>query len=59
MENRGRKVKWAETVYSTNAGSTMRILVLRLANPQPDLFEQEKSCCHATGTNDNELEAMA
>jgi len=54
----GRKVEWAESVYSTNAGSTMRMLVLRWLNPQPDLFEQEKYCYHSIGTNDSELEPM-
>lgn len=54
----GRKVDWAEMVYSTNVGSTMRMLVLRWLNPQPDLFEQEKYCYHAIGTNDGEIEAM-
>ena len=37
----------------------MRMLVLRWLNPQPDLFESEKYCYHAIGTNDSETEAMA
>jgi hypothetical protein len=54
-----RKVEWAETVYVTNKGSAMRILILRWLNPDPDLFEQERYCYHVIGTNDNEIEAMA
>jgi hypothetical protein len=53
-----RDVEWMETVYSTDKGSTMRMLVLRWENPSPDLFEQEKFCYHAIGTNDNESDAM-
>lgn len=55
----GRKSQWAETIYVTNQGHAMRMLVLRWLNPQPDLFAQEKYCYHAIGTNDNEIEAMA
>jgi hypothetical protein len=54
-----RKAEWAETVYVTNKGSAMRMLLLRWLNPQPDLFKPEKYCYHAIGTNDNEIEAMA
>jgi Transposase DDE domain group 1 len=54
-----RKTEWAESVYVTNKGSAMRMLVLRWLNPKPDLFEPEKYCYHAIGTNDNEIEAMA
>ena len=54
-----RKTEWAESVYVTNKESAMRMLVLRWLNPKPDLFEPEKYCYHAIGTNDNEIEAMA
>lgn len=54
-----RKVEWAETVYVTNQGNAMRMMILRWRNPQPDLFMQEKYCYHAIGTNDNESEPMA
>jgi hypothetical protein len=57
-EELGKKVEWAETVYVTNAGNTVRTMVLRWLNPQPDLFEQKKYCYHAIGTNDNEIEPM-
>jgi hypothetical protein len=59
VESRGKRTQWAETVYVTNDGNAMRMLVLRWLNPQPDLFEQEKYCYHAIGTNDNEIEPMA
>lgn len=55
----GRNVEWAETVYVTNKGAAMRMMILRWLNPQPDLFEQERYCYHAIGTNDNEIEPMA
>jgi hypothetical protein len=55
----GRRVEWAEAVYSMNKGATMRMLVLRWLNPEPDLFETEKYCYHAIGTNDSEIEPMA
>lgn len=58
-EDLERKVEWAETVYVTNKGSAMRMMVLRWLNPQPDLFTQEKYCYHAIGTNDNESAPMA
>ena len=54
-----RKVEWSETVYATNKGSAMRMRVLRWLNPQPDLFEQERYCYHAIGTNDVGINAMA
>lgn len=53
-----RPVEWAESVYSTNKGSTMRMLILRWPNPQPDLFEQEPYCYHVIGTNNNVIEPM-
>ena len=55
----GSKMEWGETVYVTNKGNAVRMLVLRWLNPQPDLFKQDKYCYHAIGTNDNEIEAMA
>ena len=55
----GRAVWCAETVYSTNAGQTMRMLVLRWKNPDPDLFDRAPYRYHAIGTNDTEIEAMA
>ena len=54
-----KTVEWVETVYVTNVGNTVRVLVLRWLNPQPDLFEQKKYCYHAIGTNDNAVEPMA
>jgi Transposase DDE domain group 1 len=59
VEELGRKMEWAETVYVTNACNVVRTLVLRWLNPQPDLFKQDKYCYHAIGTNDNEIKPMA
>ena len=50
--------KWAETVYVTQKGIGMRMLVLRWQNPDPDLFNQSSYCYHAIGTNNNEIEPM-
>ena len=51
--------EWAQTVYVTNAGIAMRILVLRWANPDPTLFDDNPFCYHVIGTNNNEIEPMA
>ncbi|MEA2077958.1 MAG: IS1380 family transposase [Candidatus Marinimicrobia bacterium] len=48
----------AESVYVTNKGNAMRILVLRWANPNPDLFDTSPLCYHVIGTNNNEIDAM-
>jgi len=50
--------QWAEMVYVTNEGVSMRILVLRWANPDPMLFDANPFCYHVIGTNNNEIEAM-
>jgi hypothetical protein len=50
--------EWAETVYATEEGITMRALVLRWANPDPDLFDESPFCYHVIGTNNNEIQAM-
>ena len=51
--------EWAETVYVSNAGCSMRILILRWANPDPTLFDEDPFCYHVIGTNNNALVAMA
>lgn len=53
-----RAEEYAETVYVTNAGETVRMLVLRWKNPDPTLFDESPYCYHAIGTNDNETEPM-
>jgi len=54
----GRSEKYAEMVYVTNAGESVRMLVLRWKNPDVTLFDQSPYCYHAIGTNDNEISAM-
>jgi hypothetical protein len=51
--------EWAETVYVTEEGESMRMMVLRWANPDPDLFDAGPLCYHAIATNNNEIEPMA
>jgi hypothetical protein len=50
--------EWAETVYVTNEGASMRILILRWANPDPTLFDESPLCYHVIGTNNNAIKAM-
>ena len=50
--------EWAETVYVTQEGISMRMMILRWANPNPDLFDDSLFCYHAIGTNNNEINAM-
>jgi hypothetical protein len=50
--------EYAESVYVTNKGNSMRILVLRWANPNPDLFNESPLCYHVIGTNNNEIDPM-
>jgi hypothetical protein len=50
--------QWAEGVYETMVGFHVRILVLRWANPDPDLFEARPYCYHVMGTNNKEIEPM-
>jgi len=50
--------EWAETVYVTNEGVSMRMLILRWANPDPTLFDESPLCYHVIGTNNNGIKAM-
>ena len=50
--------EWAETVYVTEEGVSMRIMVQRWANPHPDLFESEPFCYCVIATNNNKIEPM-
>ena len=50
--------EWAETVYVTQEGISMRMLVLRWLNPDPDLFNKSRFCYHTIGTNNNEINEM-
>lgn len=50
--------RWAETKHVMSKGFTVRMLVLRWQNPNPDLFESSLYCYHAIVTNDFEIKAM-
>ena len=50
--------QWAQTRHVMSKGFTVRMLVLRWENPDPDLFESSPYCYHAIVTNDFEIEAM-
>jgi hypothetical protein len=50
--------EWAETVYVTQEGISMRMMILRWPNPNPDLFNRNSFCYHAIGTNNNEIAGM-
>jgi hypothetical protein len=50
--------KWAETRHVMSKGFTVRMLVLRWENPDPDLFEASPYCYHAIVSNDFESEPM-
>ncbi len=57
-KHEGRSERYAETVYVTNEGESVRMLVLRWRNPDITLFDQSPYCYHAIGTNDNEISSM-
>lgn len=57
-EEEDTPVEWAQTVYVTEAGVGMRMMVLRWKNPDPNLFDQSPYCYHAIGTNNNEIEPL-
>lgn len=50
--------EYTEMIYAPNEGESMRSLVLRWPNPDPNLFEQSPYCYHVIGTNDNEIKPM-
>jgi hypothetical protein len=50
--------QWAETRHVMSKGFTIRMLVLRWKNPDPDLFDKSPYCYHAIVTNDFEIKAM-
>lgn len=50
--------EWAETVYVTNEGESVRALVLRWENPDITLFDESPYCYHVIGTNDLKTPAM-
>lgn len=50
--------KWAETKHKMSKGFTIRMLVLRWPNPDPDLFNASPYCYHVIVTNDFEISPM-
>ncbi len=50
--------QWAEGTYVVSKGYKVRALVLRWANPDPDLFDESPYCYHVVGTNDWEIDPM-
>lgn len=50
--------RWAETRHKMSKGFTVRMLVLRWPNPDPDLFDVSPHCYHVIVTNDFEIEPM-
>ncbi len=54
----GEKREYAEAVYVTNEGESVRILILRWPNRNRDLFDESRYCYHVIGTNDIDIPAM-
>ena len=50
--------KWAETKHKMSKGFTIRMMVLRWPNPDPDLFDESPYCYHVIVTNDFEIKPM-
>ena len=48
----GKKREYAEAVYVTNEGESVRIMILRWPNRNRDLFNESRYCYHVIGTND-------
>lgn len=50
--------KWVETKHNMSKGFTIRMMVLRWPNPDPDLFNESPYCYHVIVTNDFEIKPM-
>jgi len=50
--------QWAEAKYVVSKGATIRILILRWKNPDPNLFDRDPYCYHVIGTNDWDIKPM-
>ena len=50
--------KWAETRHKMYKGFTVRMMVLRWPNPDPDLFDASPYCYHVNVTNDFKITPM-
>jgi hypothetical protein len=55
---RNEDTRWAETRHTMSKGFTIRMVVLRWPNPDPDLFDVSPYCYHAIVTNDFEIKPM-
>jgi hypothetical protein len=55
---KNQDTQWAETRHKMNKGFTIRMLVMRWPNPDPDLFDASPYCHHAIVTNDVEIKPM-
>jgi hypothetical protein len=55
---KNQDTQWAETRHEMSRGFTIRMLVLRWPNPNPDLFDASPYCYHAIVTNDFEIKPM-
>lgn len=50
--------QWAQAEYVVSKGYKIRVLILRWANPNPDLFDTNPYCYHVIGTNNREIDPM-
>ncbi len=50
--------KWAQTKHKMSKGFTIRMMVLRWPNPDPDLFDASPYCYHVIVTNDFEIKPL-
>jgi len=50
--------KWAQTKHQMSKGFTIRMMVLRWPNPDPDLFDASPYCYHVIVTNDFEIKPL-
>ena len=55
---KNENTQWAETKHMMSKGFTIRMMVLRWENPDPDLFESSPYCYQAIVTNDVEIKPM-
>jgi hypothetical protein len=55
---KNEQTQWAQTRHVMSKGFSVRMLVLRWPNPNPDLFDTSPWCTHAIVTNDFQIEPM-
>lgn len=56
--NENYEKEWAETRYVVSKGFSIRIMILRWKNPDPDLFDANPYCYCVIGTNNVEIDPM-